>query len=1015
MAIYDNARDTLLAGLSSFWNRLFADRDVLNSLYAVTEEKLAEIYLDILQDVLASSLVTVPIYRERFWELVTLRQDDVLYDPAAARPYSVDLSDTDLTGLSVLYGQLVSPQLTLEDGVEYAYDAATQTLSFTDDPVTLLAGTATRNVAIEPTVYGVGSYARLPAADEVVIEEVLRAGQDGVLTTLSGTQTQFDSATGGFSVYDLGLTLNTQSGTATIIQVITDTRVIVDATLAPGSPLAWTLEDREVFTSYDVGRQLRLYHPTQPETYEDYTIDAVLAANHVRLAGDVSFYAVVTRSLRWAFISRSRVTEYALWAPRAQVDAEDIADRYGALIERIEPSSASYKALVQGIYHYYLLGPSLSRIEAALDVFIGVPVVETDGEVITALDTSGADADRVVTDARTYAVPKGSLDPSLSVGQELTAFQSLTQIFHVADHISDPTWFHNKKIPSELIIDGSVSDRAIDPELYPNTIGSTAKPWYIGAPRVYVGADENGRVLSLTGKDGYIGAAPSELLSRSKKFSPNVGGRELSVWFFHGGEPETHTILTAGLDAATQSRGSLSSASMYLYATPVWGTIDYAEPYLSVSTSNWFWRPEDVGRMVKFTASSLGALVGTFWRITEVATPTDVRVEPWEDAVAVTWAPGNTFVMEPAFFWRVDTREALQHNLGYQVTQQELKYHIAYLTYDVASYPGIPYPRAGDDIRDVLFAGKPAHVYFFLEAGGEVYDSVGLDEPDTTVAPILYDDVAHEYAPLLIDGTWRVGDYLTWSNPDVAWLDVVREEDFGTVTELSDVEGADRVTLALHLTGSSATLSVDVYRWNGAAWALWQTVTLDSAGPAVRVLSTGGDRVAVDTSATAGTYTRVGVGYGALMPTPEIIVSTPAASTSATGQGFGGPILEDANVTFYPFDTWRTVYITVAGVEVAYRIQSVLDPHRVHLVDATTHQPAYLPVGTGYAWRFGAPEQFSTTIAVGQAAFNVTRAGASGEEHLIDWSVQVNFATPPDTGFAFFDASAALAATPVVT
>lgn len=1017
MAIYDNARDTLLAGLSSFWNRLFADRDVLNAMYAGVEEKLAEVYLDILHDVMAASLVTVPIFRQRFWELVTLRQDDIVYDATKALPYRVDFSQTDLRGLSVLYAQLVMPELILEDGVQYVFDETTQVLAFSADPVTLLQGTATRWVNIDPTVYALGSYAQLPTEGEVVIEEILRRGNDGVFTALVGAQTQFDSATGGFSSQDVGLTLNTAAGTATIIQVISTTRVVVDATLAAAAPVSWTLEDRDIFTGYDVGRQVRIYDPTDPAAYEDYMITAVTSANHVELDRAVAYYAPsTTRRFRWAFVSRATVQEFALWAPRADVDGEDIADRYGALIGRIEPSSASYKALVRGIYQYYLLGPSLSRIEAALDVFVGVPVVATDGEEVLALDTSKADADRVVTDAKTYTVPKGSIDPALEVGQVLSAFQSLTQIFTVSDHISDPDWFHGKTIPQELIAQNSVPDRAIDPKLYPNSVGSTARTWYVGAPLARLGADENGQPLTLEGKDGYAGASPNILVSRDTKFDASLAGKTVTIGVGSGFSDVDVTIVSVGLDAAAE-RGALTLPASVTVATPtLTGTIDYAEPYLRITTPGWRWENRDRGRMITFTASSIVGLAGTYWRVIEVVSRTDVRVEPWDAAVPVIWAAGHTFTAQVGFHWAIRRREGLHHNLGYQLAQQELRHHIAYLAYDVASYPGIPYPRASDDIRDVLFAGKPAHIYFFLDAAGSVDDEVGVQESTVTIAPTLYDTVQHENPKLTVGSGWNVGDYYHWMGLNTSWLDIVREEQLGTLTELRGSAYVEELVLSLEYVGTSASVDVDLYVWTGSTWTFWQTVSLSSSGTATHILAAPGLRVAADITATGGTYTRLGVAYGGRLFSPGVVTATPATGAfSSTASATGNAVLEDLNVTFYAFDQYRTLYVTVAGVETAYWIRTVLSEHQVYLIDKATSAPAVLPAGTGYTIRFGAPRQLTTPLTVGQASKDVTRTGAVGEEHLVDWPVQVNLSQPPGTAHVVMQASMGLAATPVVS
>ena len=55
-------QDTLLEGLSSFWQTVFADRNQLKQLYAATEVQLGQAYLDLLTQILNVSLDDIPVF-----------------------------------------------------------------------------------------------------------------------------------------------------------------------------------------------------------------------------------------------------------------------------------------------------------------------------------------------------------------------------------------------------------------------------------------------------------------------------------------------------------------------------------------------------------------------------------------------------------------------------------------------------------------------------------------------------------------------------------------------------------------------------------------------------------------------------------------------------------------------------------------------------------------------------------------------------------------------------------------
>lgn len=203
----------------------------------------------------------------------------------------------------------------------------------------------------------------------------------------------------------------------------------------------------------------------------------------------------------------SEQRELAIWIPDAKVDRFDLYLNYGYLVKRFEPSSEAYRALLQGIIRYFVLGPTLQHLTSALNVIIGLPVVRDEGEVLQSVDTSDPDYNTVVTNLRRYqfdsAIPLRSDIEDTSNWGTLTfqAFEHLTSVFTVHDTIVNPTWWFDTTVPSKILPDETKARRVIDPNLYENTINNPPGLVKIGDPGFFVGADYDGFVP--TGRPAY--------------------------------------------------------------------------------------------------------------------------------------------------------------------------------------------------------------------------------------------------------------------------------------------------------------------------------------------------------------------------------------------------------------------------------------------------------------------------------------------------------------------------------
>lgn len=76
------------------------------------------------------------------------------------------------------------------------------------------------------------------------------------------------------------------------------------------------------------------------------------------------------------------VRQLSYWVPEVIVDRFTLFYNYGSMLNRFENSSESYKNFLMGVMYLYTTGPILQRIEAALNVAGGYPVIKSDGEVL---------------------------------------------------------------------------------------------------------------------------------------------------------------------------------------------------------------------------------------------------------------------------------------------------------------------------------------------------------------------------------------------------------------------------------------------------------------------------------------------------------------------------------------------------------------------------------------------------------------------------------------------------------
>lgn len=196
--------------------------------------------------------------------------------------------------------------------------------------------------------------------------------------------------------------------------------------------------------------------------------------------------------------------EIAFWVPNANIDKGALYLNYGYLLSHYAPSSEAYRALLNGIMQYFILGPTLNQVVSTLNVCAGLPVIREAGEVLQSVDYSDSTVNIVITDQNEYALSKATplrndVEDTDNWGVlTFEAYDVLSDLFTVEDHITNPAWWYDITIPSYLTrvpatgAPESRFRRVVDVDLHAAVVGDGRRR--VGDPGFYVGADEDGFV-----------------------------------------------------------------------------------------------------------------------------------------------------------------------------------------------------------------------------------------------------------------------------------------------------------------------------------------------------------------------------------------------------------------------------------------------------------------------------------------------------------------------------------------
>lgn len=533
---------SLFEGLSDFWQRFFADADQLEQLYRGTATLIGQAYLDLVANVLNVSLLDTPVFNREYFRLIAIREDETRYAPGAttAEDRWTYTLPAGLRSFQSLDNKVIEPTASLQDRIDYTIeDTQTRFLVDPTDPAhdgTPLPFYARRMVDV---VFG-GTIddterSSWPSpswlAQGVRKGDILRLLDVGPPTDPDPSQKRVSDhlivlVREAFLAVATGTSLTDTAAQAYVILRKPANNTVEFEALTFVGDTAPTIRQRLVANSVRVYAK-RLSDGADVEEGIDYSVDyergriyrtsAWLPAslNLVNYEWLVEVFPVGAppqfsrTGTTVATGVTARVTQIALWALDAMVDRQVLANNFGALINLYQDSSESYRALLRGIFQLYVLGPVLERIESAINVMLGLPVVRDDGEILAGVDVTSDPLLNYVFTTRpttlqriTYEFPKETpiREDVLEAGNvgvlTFESFEPLTTAVTVTDYIQDPNWWHNIVIPRELFtadsgVTPSVIRRHVSPVYVPHVYNPTDGAKY-GDPGLVYGADENG-------------------------------------------------------------------------------------------------------------------------------------------------------------------------------------------------------------------------------------------------------------------------------------------------------------------------------------------------------------------------------------------------------------------------------------------------------------------------------------------------------------------------------------------
>jgi hypothetical protein len=566
-----------------------------------------------------------------------------------------------------------------------------------------------------------------------------------------------------------------------VVENVTPLQNGVNGVITPGSPNVFSAVGAS-FNANHIGHAIRIANSGHTGVTNNgvHYIAAVVSATSVQLTSDKVVPSTAdpnNGALTWSLLRRGTltasttaapitelITEISFWAPDVLVDRFHLYNTFGYLINRYERSSEEYRTLIRGIFQLFMLGPTLERMESAINTVAGLPVIRDDGEILVAYENdaldSGSDGVFDYT-ANTFSSATAAFTPSHSSHYIYAkSGTNANKLFRIAS-VTDAN--------TVVLADVPTSDSSVEWELT-----ATAEHRVITSRTPYVFRRDiplRDRVTDSSNFGVHIFRAfevmtavfdvtdyiedptwwefvqiPRELIPNESPerrqstpvlfenvVNPADGGKIGDPGIYIGADTEGYvpasSILRSGIN------GSLTGDPFY----PLSNTV-----YFDAATG-------------AFTASDVGNYVevgGTRYRIMLIVSPTRVQVEAFVDVadqVGLAWNIRSGALPK-------------RHKAAFVILDKVLKHHLFSVRFDIALMNQLSLTLI-EDLQELVLIAKPSYTYIVLTPAALFDEILHIDEDLELDASMLLggdagEVIAGNASPLVVIGaSWRVGQW----------------------------------------------------------------------------------------------------------------------------------------------------------------------------------------------------------------------------------------------------------------
>ena len=469
-------------------------------------------------------------------------------------------------------------------------------------------------------------------------------------------------------------------------------------------------------------------------------------------------------------------TEYELaaWAPDVLVDNFHLYNTFGYLINKFDRSSEQYRSLIKGVFQLFMLGPTLERLESALNTIAGLPVIRNDAELLVRYER-----EVLREGSEGYFTFEDSTFTSITA--QFTATDVGSYIYAV-DGVNRNTLFEINFVRNDNTVVLSTPPQTSGASYWEvartaehriiTSRGTYSFPRTVPLKATYTNSDNWGRILlnSFTVlTDAFSVTDHTETpdwwhyMRIPKALLPNysLGKRQVTPELFEHVVNATDEACVGdlGLYVGATNDGTAIPPHVYYSETDVAGvgTITF-DPYYPLSNtpkftytgSGYTFGLSDVGRSMLLWGESPSSR--TLFRIATVLNATTVSlVNPYEDMGNGTFPVASMTVQSTPLVKR--------HTAAFMVVDKLLKHHLFSIRFDVALRDLFSADFL-QSIQALALKAVPAYTYAVVTPYSLFEELVKVNETFRLTYAGLYNTVSGDSPPVQIIGeSWNIG---TW-------------------------------------------------------------------------------------------------------------------------------------------------------------------------------------------------------------------------------------------------------------